>query len=51
MKKKSKAKSARNLKNWTQIDENLYYWKDNDGTIWQLLRTPYKEIPEIRIKK
>ena len=31
------------------LDNNLYFFKDEEGTVWQLLRTPYKEIPIERI--
>ena len=30
---------------WLAVGNNLYFYKDKDGVVWQLLRTPYKEIP------
>ena len=44
--KKKKLKKEQFLKNWTELDDNLYFFKDEEGTVWQLLRTPYKEIPK-----
>ena len=48
--KKKKLKKSQDLENWTRVGFNLYFFKDEDGTVWQLLRTPYKEIPACTIK-
>ena len=40
-------KDARYLEDWTELGDNLYYFKDEEGIVWQLLRTPFKEIPKV----
>lgn len=42
---KKKMIKGQKLEDWTQVDDNLYFFKDKEGIVWQLLRTPYKEIP------
>jgi len=43
-------KKRTHLKDWTEVAYNLYFFKDDEGTVWQLLRTPYKDIPVSVIK-
>lgn len=47
---RNKIKKGQLLKDWEQLDNNLYFFKDKEGTVWQLLRTPYKEIPVTTLK-
>ena len=39
-------KKEQKLNNWQQVDDNLYFFKDKKGVVWQLLRTPYQKIPK-----
>lgn len=47
MKKKIKEQKLNEYK-WVELDKNLYYYKDKNGIVWQLLRTPFYEIPNYK---
>lgn len=44
-----KKKKQTNLKEWTQVDNDLYFYKDEKGIVWQLLRTSFKKIPKCNV--
>jgi len=41
--------NQQSLDAWIQVDSNMFFFQDKKGIVWQLLRTPYKEIPVCKI--
>jgi len=33
-----------------RVNSDMYYFKDKEGTVWQVLKTPYEEIPTVVLK-
>lgn len=30
---------------WIEYMPNMFFYKDSEGTVWQLIRTSFKEMP------